>query len=56
MYVRVRVDDLEAYLAELKSRPYKYFRPGIEDREWGVREMPVYDGFGNRLIFYRQLK
>ncbi len=51
--VRVRVDDLEGYLAELQSRPYRYFRPGLEDREWGAREMVVYDGFGNRIIFYR---
>jgi catechol 2,3-dioxygenase-like lactoylglutathione lyase family enzyme len=55
-YVRVRVDELEAYHAELQSRPYKYLRPGLEDREWGVREMVVYDGFGNRIIFYRPLK
>jgi hypothetical protein len=55
MYVRVRVDDLEAYHAELQSRPYKYFRPGLADQEWGVREMVVYDGFGNRLIFYRPI-
>jgi hypothetical protein len=38
------------------SRPYKYSHPGLEDREWGVREMVVYDGFGNRIIFYRPLK
>jgi catechol 2,3-dioxygenase-like lactoylglutathione lyase family enzyme len=54
-YVRVRVDELEAYLAELQSRPYKYFRPSLQDQEWGTREMVVYDGFGNRIIFYRPL-
>jgi catechol 2,3-dioxygenase-like lactoylglutathione lyase family enzyme len=55
-YVRVRVDELETYLDELKGRPYKYFRPSFEDREWNAREMVVYDGFGNRIIFYRPLK
>ena len=55
MYVRVRVDELEDYLAELQSRPYKYFRPSLQDQEWGTREMVVYDGFGNRVIFYRQI-
>ncbi|MGE5186341.1 MAG: glyoxalase superfamily protein [Acidobacteriota bacterium] len=54
-YVRVLVDELEDYLEELRSRPYKYFRPGLQDQEWGAREMVVYDGFGNRLIFYRRI-
>ncbi len=56
MYVRVRVDELEAYHAELVAKPYKYFRPSLQDQEWGTREMVIYDGFGNRLIFYRPLK
>ena len=51
--VRIRVDDLEAFHAELQSRPYKNYRPGIEDQEWGARELCVQDGSGNRLIFYR---
>ncbi|HEY1555182.1 MAG TPA: glyoxalase superfamily protein [Kofleriaceae bacterium] len=55
VFVRIPVDELEDYHAELQSRPYKYFRPGLVDQEWGTREMCVYDGFGNRLIFYRQL-
>ncbi len=52
-YVRIRVDELEAFHAALK--PYKYYRPGLQDMEWGVREMTVGDGFGNKLIFYRPL-
>jgi len=55
-YVRLQVDELEEYLAELQSRPYKYFRPSLQDMEWGTREMVVYDGFGNRIIFYRPIK
>jgi uncharacterized glyoxalase superfamily protein PhnB len=53
-YVRIQVDELEAFHASLK--PYKYFRPSLQDMEWGRREMVVYDGFGNRLIFDRPLK
>jgi catechol 2,3-dioxygenase-like lactoylglutathione lyase family enzyme len=53
-YVRIRVDELEEFHAALK--PYKYFRPSLQDQEWGTREMVVYDGFGNRLIFDRPLK
>ncbi len=52
-YVRVRVDELEAYHAELVAKPYKYSRPGFLDTEWKTREMAIGDGFGNKLIFYR---
>jgi catechol 2,3-dioxygenase-like lactoylglutathione lyase family enzyme len=54
-YVRVQVDQLEDYLAELQSRPYKYFRPSLTDQEWHQREMCVYDGFGNRIIFSKPI-
>jgi catechol 2,3-dioxygenase-like lactoylglutathione lyase family enzyme len=53
--IRVRVDDLEAFHAELQSRPYKNYRPGLQDQEWGSREMTVQDGSGNKVIFYRDL-
>lgn len=52
-YVRIQVPELEAFHASLK--PYKYYRPGLQDMEWGTREMAVGDGFGNKLIFYRDL-
>ena len=54
-YLRVRVDDLEGYHAELTAKDYKYWRPGLQDMEWGVREMVIGDGFGNKLIFFRPL-
>ncbi len=54
-YVRVRVDDLEAYHEELSAKAYKYWRPALQDMEWGTREMAIGDGFGNKLIFYRPL-
>src|SRR5678815_4795666 len=53
--VRILVDELEAFHAELQARPYKNYRPGLTDQEWGTREMGVTDGAGNRLIFYRRL-
>lgn len=55
IHVRVEVPELEAFHAELHSRPYKNYRPGLEDMEWGSREMAVQDGAGNKLIFYRWL-
>jgi uncharacterized glyoxalase superfamily protein PhnB len=54
--IRIRVDDLEAFFTELHSRPYKNYKPGLQDQEWGTREMVVQDGASNRLVFYRHLK
>lgn len=48
-------DELEAFHAELQTRPYKNYRPGLQDQEWGAREMIVQDGAGNTLVFYRDL-
>jgi uncharacterized glyoxalase superfamily protein PhnB len=53
--IRVRVDELEAYFEELEARPYKNYRPSLQDQSWGAREMAVQDGSGNKLIFYRDL-
>lgn len=53
--IRIRVDGLEDFFAELQARPYKNYRPGLKDQEWGAREMTVQDGAGNRLVFYRDL-
>lgn len=53
--IRIRVDDLEAFHAELQTRPYKNYRPGLMDQDWGCREMSVQDGAGNRLVFFRDL-
>jgi len=53
--IRIEVDELEDYFAELQSRPYKNYRPSLQDQSWGTREMTVQDGAGNRLIFYRDL-
>jgi len=52
--IRVEVDDLEAYHAELTAKTYKYYRPSLQDQEWGTREMTVQDGFGNKITFYRR--
>lgn len=49
--VRIRVDELEAFHAELQTRPYKNYRPSIHERDW-AHEMVVQDGAGNRLVFY----
>jgi catechol 2,3-dioxygenase-like lactoylglutathione lyase family enzyme len=47
--------ELEAYQQALRASGYKYYRPGLQDQEWGTREMVVGDPFGNRITFYRSL-
>jgi catechol 2,3-dioxygenase-like lactoylglutathione lyase family enzyme len=53
--VRIEVDELEGYHQSLLAKKYRYYRPGLQDMEWGTREMSVEDGFGNKLIFYKRL-
>jgi catechol 2,3-dioxygenase-like lactoylglutathione lyase family enzyme len=53
--VRIRVDELETYHQSLLAKHYKYYRPGLTDTDWHTREMTVQDGFGNKLVFFRDL-
>lgn len=54
--VRIAVDDVDAYHAEIMAKGYKYMRPGIEEMPWGTREIKVLDPFFNRLMFFTPLK
>lgn len=49
--VRIEMDDIDHFHAQLSAKKYKYARPGIQDQEWGFREVSVADPFGNRLVF-----
>ena len=49
--LRIEVDDVDAFHAELTAKEYGYARPGIDDTPWGSREMAIKDPFGNRLVF-----
>lgn len=53
--LRIRCEEVDAYNKVLLDKQYKYHRPGLQDQEWGAREMSVQDGFGNRLVFFREL-
>ncbi len=37
--VRIRVDDLEAFHAEVSAKRYKNYRPGLEDQPVGPRNV-----------------
>ena len=49
--VRIWVDDIDAFLAEITARPHPRQRPGIEEMPWGLREITMKDPVGNRVIF-----
>jgi uncharacterized glyoxalase superfamily protein PhnB len=53
--IRIQCDEVDAYCAALNAKHYKYYRPGVQDQEWGTREMRVQDGFGNNITFWRAL-
>jgi catechol 2,3-dioxygenase-like lactoylglutathione lyase family enzyme len=36
---------------ELGAKKYRYNRPGLEKREWGMTEVTVIDPFNNRITF-----
>jgi hypothetical protein len=40
---------------ELKAKKYRSMNPGIQEQEWGLRELRVVDPFGNLLIFTEPL-
>lgn len=48
---RVRTRDLEAFHDEIAAKDYRYYKPCIEEKEWGSTEMSLLDPFGNRIIF-----
>lgn len=50
--VRIPVDDIDGYHAQITAKPYKYYRPGIELMPWGLREMKIIDPAFNRVIFF----
>jgi uncharacterized glyoxalase superfamily protein PhnB len=54
--VRIGVDDIDGYHADIMAKGYGYMRPGIEATPWGTREIKVIDPFFNRLIFYAPMK
>ena len=49
--LRIESSDVDALLAELEAKTYRYAKPSIEDMPWGTRDMSVTDPFGNRLTF-----
>lgn len=53
--VRIQIDNVTKFHAELESKNYKHLNPGIEDMPWGSREVCLRDPFGNRLVFFEAI-
>jgi catechol 2,3-dioxygenase-like lactoylglutathione lyase family enzyme len=47
----VYMTGIEALHRELSEKTYKYNRPGLRKRDWGMIELSVTDPFNNRLTF-----
>ena len=51
IHVIVEVTGVDDLLEELKAKHYRYMNPGIQDQEWGTRELGVVDPSGNKIYF-----
>ncbi len=53
--VRIPVDDVSAYMAELRAKQHGNARPGEPElTPWGSREITIQDPSSNRLTFYTE--
>jgi ribosomal-protein-alanine N-acetyltransferase len=50
VHIRIKVNDVRAFHAEITGKAYNILRPGIE-QEWGEDSVNLTDPFGNRLTF-----
>lgn len=53
--LKIETGDLASYHRALNAKKYRNARPGLHDREWGEREMPINNPFGNTIIFFEKL-
>ena len=50
-HVRIDIDGVGQLHAELARKKYRYMNPGVQEQEWGLRELRLIDPFGNQLVF-----
>ncbi len=53
--VLLQVQDVDALLAELRAKPYRFLNPSVEIAPWNAKLMTLMDPFGNRLRFNEAL-
>ena len=49
--ILIPMTGIDEYQKDLLEKQYNYYRPGLIDQEWGLREMHLIDPFGNKLRF-----
>ena len=54
--VRIEMDDVVPFHRGLVERGHRHARPGVQDQDWGWREVAVKDPGGNRLVFCSPLR
>lgn len=52
--LRIEVENLKMFHANLLAKQYKYARPGIETTPFDTLEVSLVDPFGNRLQFFER--
>lgn len=53
--IRIPVDDVSAYMAELRAKRFGNASPGEPQRtEWGTREITIQDPSSNKLTFFTE--
>jgi len=55
-HLRIETDSIDEYQQALLAKKYKNARPGVQDQEWGAREMSISDPFGNCITFWSPIK
>jgi len=53
--IRVKVNNIESLHSTLKTKNYKYNKPGIEKTPWNTKEITVIDPFSNKITFFESL-
>ncbi len=54
--LRIPVDDVMAYMAELRAKQHGNSRPGEpQETPWGTREITIADPSSNRLTFFTRI-
>ena len=54
--LRIEMADVGAYHREIAGRGHPRANPGVQDQDWGWREVSLRDPSGNRLVFCSPLK
>jgi catechol 2,3-dioxygenase-like lactoylglutathione lyase family enzyme len=54
--IRVMMQGVQTFHAEISAKGYRYMRPGLETTPWGTLETGVIDPFGNLIRFCERVE